>query len=147
MVSLEPVLEADLKVASFASAAVRKGQNLLASLNWARGLLLLGGVAGAGPHVPLQQNLLVVMGSGFDGGGTGLANEDLSAVVVGFGTFVGLVRTVLQTKHLFSYKNKRIKYELKKKKKEQNFETNLRIILSLDWIYLVTTIALKRKEI
>lgn len=101
MVGGEAVLEANLEVAGFASAGVGKGQNLLAAPDGASRFLVLGRVTGTRVLVGLEQGLVVVvLAGGFDGGGAGLANEDSSAVVVGFGAVVGLVRSMLQAKDL-----------------------------------------------
>ncbi|KAL6145514.1 hypothetical protein ACLB2K_056200 [Fragaria x ananassa] len=60
--------------------------------------LLLFGVAIPGLAVPLKQHLLAlllaVVASGLYGGGAYLTNYHFPAVVIGFGTIMGLVRSV-----------------------------------------------------
>jgi len=96
------VLEAHLDVASLTGAGVGKSQNLLAALDRAYGLLLLGGITVTGLEVLLQDCLLVLshIAGGLNGHGTRFADNHFSAVVIRFRARVGLVGSVLQTKHL-----------------------------------------------
>lgn len=96
------MLEAHLNVASFTCAGVGKRQNLPATLDGTNWFLLLGRVTITRLEVLLQDCLLVLshMAGGLDGHGTCFANNNLSAVVVGFQARVGLVGSVFQTKHL-----------------------------------------------
>lgn len=96
------MLEADLEMASLANTGIGKRQSLLATLDRAGRFLLFLGIAVSRLCVPCKQHLLLVSttAGGLNGGRAGLADDDLSAVVIGFGALVGLVRAVLQTKNL-----------------------------------------------
>lgn len=98
------MLEAHLNVASFTCAGVGKRQNLPATLDGTNWFLLLGRVTITRLEVLLQDCLLVLshMAGGLDGHGTCFANNNLSAVVVGFQARVGLVGSVFQTKDLLA---------------------------------------------
>lgn len=102
MISRETVLEAHLHVASFTAAGVGESQNLLAALDRANGLLLLGGITVTRLEVLLQDCLLVLsnIAGGLNGHGTRFADNHFSAIVIGVRARVGLVGSVLQTKHL-----------------------------------------------
>jgi len=96
------VLETHFDVASFTGAGVGESQNLLAALHRANGFLLLGGITATRLEMLLQDCLLVLshVAGGLYGHGTRFADNHFSAVVVGILARVGLVRSVLQTKHL-----------------------------------------------
>jgi len=102
MISRETVLETHFDVASFTGAGVGESQNLLAALHRANGFLLLGGITATRLEMLLQDCLLVLshVAGGLYGHGTRFADNHFSAVVVGILARVGLVRSVLQTKHL-----------------------------------------------
>lgn len=104
MVGGESVLKANLEVAGFADAGIGKRQRLLTTPNGTRRFLLPVGIAASRLCVLLKQHLLAfaVAAGGLYGGRADLADDDLSAAVVGFGALVGLVRAVLKTKHLHS---------------------------------------------
>lgn len=87
------MFEANLNPASLASASVGEGQNLLASLYRAGRFLLLLRVTIRRLFMFLQYsfNFFAAFTAGcFNGHGTKFANQNLSAVIVGFWAFMRL---------------------------------------------------------
>ena len=107
MVSRESMLQAHLQLASLARTRIRKGQYLLAPPNRTSWFLLLLGVTITRLLMLLQHSLLVLTISSccLNRHRTSLTNNNLSAIMVGFWTLVGLIRSMFHTKHLHIHKN------------------------------------------